>query len=151
MPSLSKRLAPLALATTALLFGAVAHAQHAAKDPDDSPGRGKFRAPTKEEQDELMAAIAPRLSQSSEGLTPKLHTATGATMIELDERFESVALARVAPDGTVVNECVTTESEAKEFLQRDLAKKPAKHDHDHAPKAKVEKAATTSATALEEK
>jgi hypothetical protein len=147
-----------ALAAGALALCAPAHAQHVAKDPDDAAqsdkARGKLRAPTKDEVEALVASMGRSLSQSDAGLVQR-PLPNGAVALDLEGRFESIAMARIGADGKVVQECVTSDPEARHFLTRDIAA------HERAKKAARQQSgakaspegtrATTTSPALEEK
>lgn len=85
---------------------------------------GRLRPVTPEEARALVEGVARFVDQSGETLTEQYHP-SGAVSIDLDDRFQSVSMARVAADGRVVTRCVTTEAEARRFLAAD-AKAPAK-------------------------
>jgi len=98
-----------------------ATAQHASKNKSDNPNqKDTFRNMTADELNELEAAIAPALSQSAEGLVVKDGPA-GSKVIDLQGRFQSVAIAKVGPEGKIQSQCVTNMSEAKAFLEKDVA------------------------------
>lgn len=117
----------LAAGAAACLLATGAIAQHAGKGhskDDDDPAasssvavdsRGRLRALTAEEAQALVAGIARYVDQSSAGLT-MTRLPSGATAIDLDDRFQSVSLARVSTDGRVVMQCVDTKAGALEFL-----------------------------------
>ncbi|MFT3913766.1 MAG: hypothetical protein QM704_06560 [Anaeromyxobacteraceae bacterium] len=141
-----------ATALAALLLASPALAQHAgkhdaaskAKDADEAadgpaaqaaavdPSTGKLRALTPEEARALVEAMAPNLSQTTEGLREVQHTG-GAVSVDLEGRFESATVAKLATGGNVETRCVTTKAEAEQFLA------PPK------PAAKARKAASTPA------
>ena len=132
--------ARLAVTLTALLgMPGLALAQHAAKaNPKDKdvaadaaqvavdPKTHELRQPTREEVEELLEAMKPYLDQSSEGLTPVTYP-DGTIGLDLQDRFQSVSVARVDSD-EVHARCVTTPDEARAFLAGPRAKpepKPA--------------------------
>jgi hypothetical protein len=100
-------------------------AESAAKEADEAPGaagqkaaidgEGKLRPVTAEEARTLTEGVARHVDQSGDGLTEQVH-ASGAVSMDLDDRFQSVSLARVADDGTVATRCVTSLPEAQRFL-----------------------------------
>jgi len=110
----------LIVAVFILAFGVgTASAQHAAKNKADNPNKkDTFRNMSADELNELEAAIAPSLSQSAEGLTMK-DGPEGSKYINLQGRFQSVAIAKVGSDGKVQTQCVTNMDEAKDFLEQD--------------------------------
>jgi len=106
-----------------------ASAQHASKNKSDNPNqKDTFRNMTADELNELEAAIAPALSQSAEGLVVKDGPA-GSKVMDLQGRFQSVAIAKIGSDGKVQSQCVTNMGEAKDFLEKDksAAVEPAKN------------------------
>ena len=109
-----------------LIFGVgTASAQHASKNKSDNPNqKDTFRNMSADELNELEAAIAPSLSQSAEGLVVKDGPA-GSKVVDLQGRFQSVAIAKVGSDGKAQTQCVTNMDEAKQFLEKD---KPAAND-----------------------
>ena len=126
------------LLTVFLLFIGVlgASAQHAAKGTpknDDAPGQQvaadtknqKVRPPSQEEIQTLLEGMKPYVNQSTEGLQVK-STAEGAQYVDLDGRFENVAVAKIGSDGKVETGCVNNLADAKKFLEsKESAKKPA--------------------------
>jgi len=126
--------------TAFILFGVLsASAQHVAKgNPknDDSNAASvqqaatdtksqKVRPLTQEEIQTLLEGMKPYVNQSTEGLQVK-RTANGAQYVDLDGRFENLALAKIGPDGNVQAECVNNLKDAKLFLEStETAKKPA--------------------------
>ena len=107
------------------LMAGTAFAQHAGKGNgngrDDDEDRsslsrgGQLRALTSEEARELIAGIARFVDQSDAGL--KWTTLpSGGIAIDLDDRFQSVTLARLATDGSVQMRCVGTAGEGAHFL-----------------------------------
>ncbi len=100
------------LAALLLVVASPARAQHAAKHQDPA---GRLRPVTPEEARQLVAAMARFVDQSSEGLTAT-SLPNGAVVLDLDDRFQSVSMARLAEDGSVVARCVGTVREAEQFL-----------------------------------
>jgi hypothetical protein len=115
-----------------ILGVAPAWAQHAgnqkkdeARPPDGTPAGasvaadpdGRLRPVEAEEMRQLLAGIAPFVSQSDAGLTP-VFLANGAGAIDLQDRFQSVMLARTTTAGAVVGRCVTSGDEATAFLSQ---------------------------------
>ena len=107
----------------ACLIAGSAFAQHAGKghghDNDGATAArgsgGQLRALTAEEARELVAGMAPFVDQSDAGLKSRT-LPSGAVAVDLEDRFQSTSLARIAADGSVVLRCVTTEGEATQFL-----------------------------------
>lgn len=109
-------------------------AESAAKEADEHPGvaagqkaavdgAGRLRPVTEEEARALTAGVARSVDQSGEGLSERT-LPSGAVSIDLDDRFQSVSMARVAADGSVATRCVTTVPEAERFLGQEA--RPAK-------------------------
>jgi hypothetical protein len=139
----------LIVAVFILAFGVgTASAQHAAKDKADNPNKkDTFRNMSADELNELEAAIAPSLSQSAEGLTMK-DGPEGSKYINLQGRFQSVAIAKVGSDGKVQTQCVTNMDEAKEFLEKDKsASESSAKDATADSKTKKQAPAATPASA----
>jgi hypothetical protein len=96
-----------------------ASAQHASKNKSDNPNqKDTFRSMSPDELKQLEAAIAPALSQSAEGLVVKDGPA-GSKYVDLQGRFQSVAIAKAGSDGKVQTQCVINMNEAKDFLEKD--------------------------------
>ena len=85
---------------------------------------GRLRPPTPEERKALAAGLKNMLNRSTEGLTEVQH-ANGAKSVNLQGRFQSIAVASVNPDGSVRERCVTTQREADALLHSN-AKSSAK-------------------------
>jgi hypothetical protein len=111
-----------------LLATASAFAQNAATDPASEsqvseaaqkaavdPATGRLRGITPEEARALLESVSRELSHSDEGLTLVYHP-NGMISIDLEDRFQSAALVRVEPDGTLRARCVTSVEEAQQFL-----------------------------------
>jgi hypothetical protein len=130
-------LRPLALATLVIAFTAGAFAQNAAKGSGDTgvavvagqkvaidPQTGRLRQPTPEESRRLAAAMKGMINRSTEGLAVKQH-ANGMQSVDLQGRFQSLAVAKKTADGTVTERCVTNKAEADTFM-KSAAKKTSK-------------------------
>jgi hypothetical protein len=76
---------------------------------------GQRRKPTDEEIETLVAQVSALTNRSSEGLTVTKRP-DGTQMMDLQDRFNNVALARANQDGTTSVRCVTSMEEAAEFL-----------------------------------
>jgi hypothetical protein len=86
------------------------------------PQTGKLRPPTPEEARQLGMALKNYLNRSSQGLTVKTHP-NGAQSVDLQGRFQSVSLAKINPDGSASEKCVTSMQEAEQFLNSSPGKK----------------------------
>jgi hypothetical protein len=117
------------LASVVLALTAGAFAQSAAKGRGDTgvavvagqkvaidAKTGKLRQPTKEESRRLGQAMKTMINRSTDGLTVKEH-ANGMKSVDLQGRFQSVAVAKKNADGTVSERCVTNKSEADAFTK----------------------------------
>src|SRR5262245_11323545 len=101
-------------------------AQHAAKsngngkgpDSDESIGTagqqvavdsatGKLRQPTREEVMALVDGLQAILNQSTQGLQATYHP-DGSVSVDLEDRFENAAIAKINPDGSISQTCVNT-------------------------------------------
>lgn len=114
-----------------LLLSATAFAQKAHKtDTEVSP----------EETAKFAAQVRNMINRTSEGLTVyKLQN--GVQVVDLQGRFQSVALAKKDNQGTISTSCVSTQKEVDHFLKGE-ATKPAKaagkrHTKKSAPAAEV--------------
>ena len=76
---------------------------------------GKLRQPTPEEAKALAEGMRKLVDQSTEGLTPVYHN-NGMVSVDLQDRFQSVTVVKVNPDGTLTKSCVASEREADAFL-----------------------------------
>jgi hypothetical protein len=106
----------------ACLIAGSAFAQHAGKghghDNDGATAArgsgGQLRALTPEEARDLVGGMARFVDQSDAGL--KQTQLPFGVVIDLEDRFQSVSLARIASDGSVVLRCVGTANEASHFI-----------------------------------
>ena len=101
--------------------GATALGQQAAVDP----ATGKLRQPTAQEMKELLQGLAPMLNQSVEGLQ-LIHLPDGTVGVDLQDRFQNATIAKINPDGTASQECVSTVQEAEAFLRNEKSAASAK-------------------------
>lgn len=76
---------------------------------------GAARMPTAQETQELVDSLVVLTNRSTEGLQVTT-LPNGSRAVNLENRFQSVMLARPNPDGTSEIRCVTTFDEAAEFL-----------------------------------
>lgn len=74
---------------------------------------GKLRQPTPEEVQKLTESMT--MNDSVEGLSVRT-LPDGGTVVDLQGRFQSVAIAKKNPDGTLAQACVESKKEAEEFL-----------------------------------
>lgn len=121
------------VAALLLLLPGVSVAQTAAhaKDADDHEvtatgttaavdAEGRLREPTHREREELTRQVEGMMNRSARGAPSVSITPRGAVMVELDESFDSLTLARVA-DGKAQTRCVESPQEAKAFLEGRIA------------------------------
>lgn len=116
-----------------ILTNTLALAQHAAKGDNGVNGQqaaadkqtGKLRQPSAEETKELLDGLTPLVNQSAEGLNVVKHD-DGSLSVDLQDRFQNVAVAKIGADGKVEEKCVTSVAEAKDFLSRDAKPKDSK-------------------------
>lgn len=116
-----------------IVLSTFAFAQHAAKGDNGVNGQqaaadkqtGKLRQPSAEEAKQLLDGMAPLVNMSTEGLTAIRHE-NGAVSVDLQDRFQSVAVAKVGADGEVEERCVTSLGEAEEFLASGTESKDSK-------------------------
>ncbi len=114
------------LARVLMVSSTVVFAQHAAKGDNGAHGQqvaadkqaGKLRQPSTEEVQQLLEGVAPLVNMSTEGLTAVQHE-DGSVSIDLQGRFQNVAVATIGADGKVQEKCVTSVEEAKDFLNGD--------------------------------
>lgn len=70
---------------------------------------------TPQEAEKMAAELKPMLNQSTEGLVQVQHP-DGSVSMDLDDRFQSVTVARVNKDGTVTQSCVDNPRAAGAFF-----------------------------------
>lgn len=83
---------------------------------------GKLRQPTAAEVQQLTESLAT--NDSVEGLTPTM-TPDGGMMVDLQGRFQSIAIAKKNPDGSLAQACVESSKQAEDFLKSKTAEKKA--------------------------
>lgn len=126
-----KRSIRVAASVATVLLASSAWAQHAGRgnanghDDDKGPNgnaaqaaidaTGRLRPVTPDEAQELLNGLAPFVDQSSAGLVQVYH-ASGAVSVDLQDRFQSVSMARLGSDGSVLMRCVGTREDARHFL-----------------------------------
>ena len=76
---------------------------------------GETKPLTPQEAQKLAEGLAPMLDDSADGLEPVRH-ADGSTSIDLQGRFQNVAVARVNSDGTLEQSCVDNKRDAAKFF-----------------------------------
>jgi len=76
---------------------------------------GQIQELTPEEAQKLAAGLKPMLNKSSEGLVTVQHP-DGSVSMDLEGRFQNVAVARVNKDGTVSQSCVDNPRAAGAFF-----------------------------------
>lgn len=76
---------------------------------------GQIKELTPEEAQKLAAGLKQVINQSTEGLVETQHS-DGSVSVDLDGRFQNVAVARVNDDGTVSEGCVDNPQAAGEFF-----------------------------------
>lgn len=76
---------------------------------------GQMKELTPEEARMMAEGLKQMINNSTEGLEAK-QNADGSVSIDLQDRFQSVTLARVNQDGKVVTACVDNAEAAGEFL-----------------------------------
>ncbi len=123
-------------AVVCLLLSTAAFAQSGASEKGKS-GKNEVRPPTEEEIQVLLEGMKHQVNQSDEGLTV-YELSDGTKAVYLEERFQSVALAKRNVDGTVSAECVNNQKDAEKFLKSDGKKVAEKKEA--AKKAKPEPA-----------
>lgn len=77
---------------------------------------GRLRAPTPEERKALAAGLKAMINHSTEGLTV-VQRANGAKSVDLQGRFQSIAVANVNSDRTLAKKCLTSKREADAFVK----------------------------------
>jgi hypothetical protein len=81
------------------------------------PATGKLFEPTDEQIHALEEAVAAMLSQETEGLEP-VEQPDGTIMLDLQDRFNEIAIATISPSGEVSVGCVDHPRQVKKALQR---------------------------------
>ena len=113
-----------------------------------------LRQPTNDEARELAAGLEKALSQPTEGLR-QIDMGNGMVGVDLDGTYQSVALAKIAPDGTVAVGCVSSVAEGREFLAADASTQKPAAPAAKAPagkqQLKADRSAAPAAPPLEEK
>jgi hypothetical protein len=81
------------------------------------PATGRLAEPTPEQIQALEKAVAEMLSQSSEDLVV-IELPDGTLTIDLEGRFQEVAIATKGPDGSIQTGCVNHPGQVKWVLKR---------------------------------
>jgi len=76
---------------------------------------GKIKPLTPEEAQQLADGLKTMLNRSTEGLEQERH-ADGSVSVDLQGRFQNVAVARVNEDGSVEQSCIDKPEEAASFF-----------------------------------
>jgi hypothetical protein len=84
------------------------------------PQTGQVRSLTPEQARRLAEGLKRMLNKSSEGLVQEQH-ADGSVSMDLQGRFQNVAVARVESDGTVTQSCIDKPDQAASFFGIDPA------------------------------
>jgi len=82
------------------------------------PQNGQVRPLTQEEAQKLAAGIKELVNQSTDGLQPVRH-ADGTVELDLQGRFQNIAVARRNDDGTIAESCVDNPKSAAAFFEID--------------------------------
>lgn len=77
--------------------------------------QAQIRPLTQEEAQQLAEGIKALVNQSTDGLKQVQH-ADGSVSMDLDDRFQNVALAKKTADGNVAQSCVDNPAAAAAFL-----------------------------------
>jgi hypothetical protein len=87
----------------------------AGRDVQVDPQTGQIKPLTPAEAQQLADGLKTMLNKSTEGLVPEKH-ADGSVSIDLQGRFQNVAMARVNADGTLEESCVDEPLAAAQFF-----------------------------------
>jgi hypothetical protein len=82
------------------------------------PQTGLVRPLTQEEAQRMAAGIKELVNQSTDGLQ-QVKQADGSVLMDLQGRFQNVAVARLDEDGKLVQSCVDNRESAAAFFQID--------------------------------
>lgn len=92
----------------------------AGQDVQVDPQTGQVRSLTPEQARRLAEGLKRMLNKSSDGLVQEQH-ADGSVSMDLQGRFQNVAVARVESDGTVTQSCIDKPDQAASFFGIDPA------------------------------
>ena len=87
----------------------------AGRDVQVDPQTGQIKPLTPAEAQQLADGLKTMLNKSTEGLVQEKHP-DGSTSIDLQGRFQNVAVARVNADGTLEQSCVDEPLAAAQFF-----------------------------------
>jgi hypothetical protein len=87
----------------------------AGQDVQVDPQTGKMKELTPEEAQKMAAGLKKMINQSSEGLVQVQH-ADGTVSMDMEGRFQNVAVARINKDGSISESCVDNPKAAGEFF-----------------------------------
>ena len=76
---------------------------------------GEIQPLTPEEAQKLANGLAPMLDKATDGLV-EIHHKDGSVSMDLEGRFQSVAVARINRDGTLEQSCVDNPGAAAKFF-----------------------------------
>ena len=85
------------------------------QDIQVDPQTGDIKPLTPEEAKKLADGLAPMLDDSADGLV-QVHHADGSVSMDLQGRFQNVAVARINADGTIEQSCVDNKRDAAKFF-----------------------------------
>lgn len=83
-----------------------------------NPQKGQVRPLTQEEAQKLADGIKELVNQSSDGLQSARH-ADGSVSIDLQGRFQNIAVAKIDEDGKVTQSCIDNRESAAAFFEID--------------------------------
>ena len=76
---------------------------------------GQIKELTPEEKEKMAAGLRQVINQSDEGLV-EVHHQDGSVSVDLEGRFQDVAVAKINDDGSVSQSCVNNPQAAGEFF-----------------------------------
>jgi hypothetical protein len=103
------------LATTLIAVGAVAAVSRQQAQAKNDAQTDQSRAVTPEEARKLADGIKERLNRSSDDLPANYHP-DGSVSVDLQGRFQNVAVAKRNADGSVTQSCIDNPQSAAEFF-----------------------------------
>jgi hypothetical protein len=87
----------------------------AGRDVQVDPQTGQIKPMSPEEAQKLAQGLKSMLNRSTDGLVPERH-ADGSVSMDLQGRFQNVAVAKVTADGTLEQSCVDEPGAAAKFF-----------------------------------